>query len=233
MQPRIKTINTISPTVGGLDFGITAASSSLVVAPVTNGITVDLANTAVTPGSYGSATQVATFTVDSKGRLTTAANVAITIPNMAEAMGEITEFSATMPTTTSFSSISDGNTNMVETVSSTTLSGGAMYMDMPVSGRLRYTGTPTVFCHVAATFTMSSAMANQRFVIGLAIDGVVQPNSKVMQDTQSAADRQTTAMHAYLQMTTNSYVSLFVGNMISTTAFEIYSLNIFAMCMTV
>ncbi len=37
-----------------------------------------LANTAVTPGSYGSGTQVGTFTVDSKGRLTAAANTTIT-----------------------------------------------------------------------------------------------------------------------------------------------------------
>ena len=43
-------------------------------------LTLTLANTAVSAGSYGSATQVGTFTVDSKGRLTAAGSVAITFP---------------------------------------------------------------------------------------------------------------------------------------------------------
>ena len=46
----------------------------------TGSFAATLANTAVSASSYGSATQVGTFTVDSKGRLTAAASTSIAIP---------------------------------------------------------------------------------------------------------------------------------------------------------
>lgn len=49
------------------------------VASATDTITINLDNTSVTTGSYGSAGSVATFTVDAQGRLTAASNATISI----------------------------------------------------------------------------------------------------------------------------------------------------------
>ena len=57
-------------TIAG-DTGITTTVSN-------NQISIDLDDTAVTPGSYGSATAIPTFTVDQQGRLTAAGTASIT-----------------------------------------------------------------------------------------------------------------------------------------------------------
>ena len=64
--------DTATITAGtGLTGGGTLASNT----------TIDLANTAVTPASYGDAATVAVFTVDAQGRLTSASNATIAISN--------------------------------------------------------------------------------------------------------------------------------------------------------
>lgn len=53
------------------------AGTGLSGGTITSTGTIGLANTAVTPGSYGSSTNVAQFTVDQQGRITAVSNVAI------------------------------------------------------------------------------------------------------------------------------------------------------------
>jgi hypothetical protein len=67
----------IFDTVGGAVTG-TAGEILVTNSDGSNTSTLSLINTAVTPGSYGSATAIPVFTVDSKGRLTAASTASIT-----------------------------------------------------------------------------------------------------------------------------------------------------------
>lgn len=58
--------------------GLNQLTGDVTAGPGSGSQVATLANTPITAGSYGSATQVGAFTVDAKGRLTAAANTTIT-----------------------------------------------------------------------------------------------------------------------------------------------------------
>jgi len=84
---------------------------------VANANNIDLVSTAVTLGAYGSATQVATFTVDAYGRLTAAANVAISIAN--STLDQLSDVVITAPTNGQVLTYDIGTGNWVNTTLST------------------------------------------------------------------------------------------------------------------
>ena len=63
--------------VAGAAVTLVNTGTGLTGGPITSSGTISLANTAVTAGSYGSAAQTGTFTVDAQGRLTSAASTVI------------------------------------------------------------------------------------------------------------------------------------------------------------
>jgi hypothetical protein len=90
---------------------------------LTGNVTINLANTAVVAGTYGTATQVSQVTVDAQGRITSASNVAIAIANSAvSGLGTMSTQNANNVTITGGSvtaNVTSANVNLTGTTSST------------------------------------------------------------------------------------------------------------------
>jgi len=164
----------------------------------TGSFATTLANTAVTPGSYGSASAVPTFTVDSNGRLTAASNTTIAIAQSA-VTNLTTDLSAKAPlisptfttpnigvaTGTSFNSItglSSTNPTMNGSVAvgtGTTVARADHVHPVDTSraplASPTFTGTvtaPTILITTADTATTAS-----HYVVETASDGIIRPKT--------------------------------------------------------
>jgi hypothetical protein len=90
---------------------------------LTGNVTINLADTAVTAGTYGTASQVSQVTVDAQGRITSASNVAIAIANTAvSGLGTMSTQNANAVTITGGSvtaNVTSNNVNLTGTTSAT------------------------------------------------------------------------------------------------------------------
>jgi len=127
-----------------------------------NEISIDLDDTAVTPGSYGSTTTIPTFTVDQQGRLTAASEVNVATNLTIRDSSSTTDTVSLLTDTLTFA----GTTNEIEAaVTNNTVTIG-LPDDVTVGNNLTVTGNLTVNGTTTTVATTNTTVEDQLLELG-------------------------------------------------------------------
>ncbi|CAB4202296.1 hypothetical protein UFOVP1367_6 [uncultured Caudovirales phage] len=143
-------------------------------------------------------------------------------------VGQVDYFSTT-GTAVVMGAISDGSTNMVAIVPTTTgLMDTCFDNGGTNNGTLRYTCATTKFAHIAITSSFTPATANDVFVTGVAKNGAVGTACKVL---GTSSGTQVTTLHCVMSIAQNDTITLRIGNTTAARDATVKSLNIQAILM--
>lgn len=192
-----------------------SGGTGLTSAATNNTITVNLDNTAVTPGTYGSATATTTFIVDQQGRITSAVANTISIPStqvndFAEAVqdtigGMLTGTQNGITVTYTDSGVGTGVLNFDVADPTITLSG-----DVTGSATMTNLGNVTISTTIAANSVALGTDTTGNYVASLVQGtGVILSNNTGESATPTIAIGQSVATTANVQFNSG----LFNGNL--------------------
>lgn len=102
------------------------------------------------------------------------------------------------------------------------------YVDMPLDGRLRYTGGPDHHFHLVTSVSITAASNNQNVEIAIAKAGVILPGD-MERKIANGADVGSTAIHSDVTLSTSEYVEVWVRNTTSAAHITFSRLYLYGM----